>query len=180
MGKIIALTILTFVGKVMSLHFNTLSRFAIAFLPRSKHLFISWLYSLSIVILKPKNMKSATVSTFSPSICHEVMRLDAMILGFWMLSFKPPLSPSSWSSLVPLHFLPLEWYHLHIWGYWYFSWRSWFQLHPAWDFTWCTKQGDNIQPWHTPSLILNQSIVPCLALTVASFPAYKFLKRQVR
>ena len=67
------LTIRTFVYKVMSLLFNTLSRFVIAFLPRSKHLLISWLQSLSAVILEPKKMISDTVSTFSPSICHEVM-----------------------------------------------------------------------------------------------------------
>ena len=81
-GKTIALTIWTFVGKVMSLLFNMRSRFVIAFLPRSKHLLISWLQSLSIVILEPKKIKSATVSIFFPSICHEVMGLDAMILVF--------------------------------------------------------------------------------------------------
>ena len=67
-GKIIALTVQAFVGKVMSLLFNTLSRFVIAFLPRSKHLLISWLQSLSTVILEPKKVKSATASTFSPSM----------------------------------------------------------------------------------------------------------------
>ena len=65
----------TFVGKVMSLLFNILSRFVIAFLPRIKHLLISWLQSLSVVILEPKKIKSVTVSTFSLSICHEVMGL---------------------------------------------------------------------------------------------------------
>ena len=80
-GKTIAFTILTFVGRVCLL-FNTLSRFVIAFLPRSKHLLISWLQSLSTVILKPKKIKSVTVSTVSPSICLEVMRLDAVILVF--------------------------------------------------------------------------------------------------
>ena len=72
-GKIIALTIHTFVSKVTSLLFKTLSRFVIAFLPRSKHLLISWLQSLSAVTLDPEKIKSVTVSTFSPSICHEVM-----------------------------------------------------------------------------------------------------------
>jgi len=71
-----------FVGKVMSLLFNTLSRFVIAFLPSSKRLLISWLQSPSTVILEPKKIKSVTASTFSPSICHEVMGLDAMILVF--------------------------------------------------------------------------------------------------
>ena len=81
-GKTIALTRWTFVGKVMSLLFNMFSRLIIAFLPRSKRLFISQLLSPSAVILEPKNTKSATVSTASPSICHEVMGPDAMILVF--------------------------------------------------------------------------------------------------
>ena len=88
-GKIIPFTIGTFVGKVMSLLFNMLSRFVIAFLPRSKHLLISWLQSPSGLILEPKKIKYVTVSIVSPSICHEVMGLDAMILVLWMLSFKP-------------------------------------------------------------------------------------------
>ena len=78
-GKIRALTIWTFVGKVMSLLFNTMSRFIIASLPRSKHLLILWLQSPSAVILELKKIKSVTVSTFSPSICHEVMGPDAVI-----------------------------------------------------------------------------------------------------
>ena len=81
-GKTIAFTRWTFVVKVMSLLFNMLSRFVIAFLLRSKHLLISWLQSPSAVILKPKKMKSLTVSIVSPSICHEVMGPDAMILFF--------------------------------------------------------------------------------------------------
>ena len=81
-GKTIALTMWTFVGKVMSLLFNMLSRLVIAFLPRSKHLLISWLQSLSAVTLEPKKIKSVTVSTVSPSICHEVMGPDAMVLVF--------------------------------------------------------------------------------------------------
>ena len=72
----------SFVGKVMSLLFNMLSRFVIAFLPRSKCLLISWLQSPSAMILEPKKIKSVTVSIVSPSICHEVMGLDAMILVF--------------------------------------------------------------------------------------------------
>ena len=80
--KTIALTKRTFVGKVMSLLFNMLSRLVITFLPMSKHLFISWLQSPSAVILEPKKIKSATVSTVSPSISHEVMGPDAMILVF--------------------------------------------------------------------------------------------------
>ena len=115
-----------FVGKVMSLLFNMLSRLVMAnhfsilasrtpwtvwkyaelvitFLPRSKCLLISWLQSPSAVILEPRKIKSDTVSTVSPSICHEMMGPDAMILVFWMLSFKPlfhsPLSLSSRDSL---------------------------------------------------------------------------------
>ena len=76
-GKTTALTRWTFVDKVMSLLFNTLSRFVITFLPRSKHLLISWLQSPSAVILEPRKIKSVTVSTVSPSICHEVMGPDA-------------------------------------------------------------------------------------------------------
>ena len=78
-GKTIALTRWTFVGKIMSLLFNMLSRLVITFLPRSKQLLISWLQSPSAVILEPKKMKSITVSAASPSICHEVTGPDAMI-----------------------------------------------------------------------------------------------------
>ena len=81
-GKTISLTTWTFVGKVMSLLLNMLSRLVIAFLPRSKHLLILWLQSLSSVILEPPKIKSITISIVSPSICHEVMGLDAMILVF--------------------------------------------------------------------------------------------------
>ena len=96
-GKTIALTRQTFVGKVMSLLFHVLSRLVITFLPRSKCVFISWLQSPSSVILEPPKIKSDTVSTVSPSISHEVMGPDAMILVFWMLSFKPTFSLSSFT-----------------------------------------------------------------------------------
>ena len=106
-GKTIALTRRTFVDKVMSLLFNMLFRLVITFLPRSKHLLISWLQSPSAVILETRKIKPAIVS---PSTCHEVMGPDAIILAFWMLGFKPtfqsPLSLSSRGFLVPLHFLP--------------------------------------------------------------------------
>ena len=115
--------------------------------------------------------------------CH-----DLRFLNVWALSqlFHSPLSPSSRSFLVPLHFMPLGWYHLHIWGYWYISQQSWFQLelHPAWHFTWCTlrnkwnksckwnKQSVNVQPWCTPFPIWNQSIVPCLVFYLfKNFPS---------
>ena len=107
--KNIPLTIQTFVYKVMSLLFNTQSRFVTAFLPRSKCLLISCQQSASAVILDPQ-IKCITVSIVSPSICHEVMGPDAMIFIFWMLSFKPTfslsLSLSSRGFWVPLHFLP--------------------------------------------------------------------------
>ena len=112
-----ALTIWNFIGRVTSLLFNILSRFIITFLPRSKHLLISCLQSPSAVILEPKKRKS---STFPPSICHEVLVLDAMILVFFffflIFSFKQLFhslpSPSSRGSLVPLCLLPLESYYL--------------------------------------------------------------------
>ena len=90
--KTTALTIWTFASKVVSLLFNMLSRLVIAFLPRSKHLLISWLQSPSTMILEPKKIKSVTVSIASLSICHEVMGPDATIFIFWMLIFKPTFS----------------------------------------------------------------------------------------
>ena len=87
-GKTRALTRQTFVNKVLSLLFNMLSMLVITFLPRSKCLLISWQQSPSAVIWDPPKIKSLTVSIVSPSICHEVMGLDAMILVFWILSFK--------------------------------------------------------------------------------------------
>ena len=115
--KSVTFTRWTLVGKVMSLLFNMLSRFIVAFLPRSNRLLISWLQSPSTVILEPKK-KFVTVCTCSPSICHEVMGLDAIILVFcrWVLSqlFHSPFSPSSWGSLVPLCFLLSVWCHLKI------------------------------------------------------------------
>ena len=101
-GKTITLTRQTFLGKVMPLLFNMLSRLVIAFLPRSKRLLISWLQSPHAVILEPRKIKSLTVSTVSPSICHEVIGPDAMILVFWMLSFKPTFSLSSFTFIKRL------------------------------------------------------------------------------
>ena len=98
--KTIALTRRTFVGKVMSLLFNMLSRLVLTFLPRSKRLLILCLQSPSAVILEPRRIKSATVS---PSICHEVMGPDAMILVFWILSFKPTFSHSSFTFMKDAH-----------------------------------------------------------------------------
>ena len=101
-GKNIALTRQTFVGKVMFLLFNMPSRLVIAFLPRGKHPLISWLQSPSAVILEPKKIKSVTLSIVSPSICHEVMGLEAMILVFWMLRFKTAFSLFSFSLIKRL------------------------------------------------------------------------------
>ena len=123
-GKTIALTRQTFVGKVMSLLFNMLSRLVITFLLKSKCLLISQLQSPSAVILEPKKIKSATVSTVSPSICHEVMGPDAMIFIFWMLSFQPTFSLSSFpfikrlfssSSLSAINVASSAYLRLHIW-----------------------------------------------------------------
>ena len=114
---------------------------------KEQGLLILWLQSPSAVMLEPKKIKSVTVSTFPPSICHEVMGLNALISVFfkcWALSqlVDSSLSLSSRGSLVPLCFLPLECYHLHIWGCWYLSQQSWLQLITivitAWDFAWCT------------------------------------------
>ena len=91
-GKTIVLTGCTFVDTVMSLLFNMLSRLVITFLPRSKCLLISWLQLPSIVIFEPKERKSVTASTFTLSICHEMVDLDAVSYVFCMLSFKPVFS----------------------------------------------------------------------------------------
>ena len=107
-GKTIALPRWTFVGKVMSLLFNMVSSFIIAFLPKSKCLLISWLQSPFAVILEPKKLNSHCFHCFP--ISHEVMGLDVMILDFGILTFKPVFyslfSPSSRGCLIPLHFLP--------------------------------------------------------------------------
>ena len=101
-GKTIALTRWTFVGKVMSLLFNKLSRLVIAFLPRRKHLLIAWLQSPSAVILESKKIKSVTVSVVPPSIYHKVMGLDATILVFWVMRFKPDFSLYSFNFIKRL------------------------------------------------------------------------------
>ena len=189
--KTIALTRWTFVGKVMSLLFNMPSRLVIAFLPRSKHLLISWLQSPSAVILEPKKVKPLTVSTVSPSISHEVMGPDALILVFWMLSFKPTFWLYSFtfikrlfsSSLSAIRVLSSAYLRLLIFlpailiPAYASSSPAFHMMHSEYKLN---KQGDNIQPWHTPFLIWNQSVVPCPVLTVASWLAHRFLRRQVR
>ena len=109
-GKTIALSRWTFVGKVMSLFFNMLSRFVIAFLPRNKYLWISWLQSPFAVILEPKKIKSITVSIVSSSVCYEVMGPMpwSSFCEYWVLSqlYHSPPSLSSRGSSVTLHFFP--------------------------------------------------------------------------
>ena len=109
-GKTIALTRQTFVAKVMSLLFNMLSRLVITFLPSSKRLLISWLQPPSTVILEPPKIKSVTVSTVSPSICHEVMGLDAMILVLrsGAAFFHPPEGSVLLCLMPPLWDLPFQ------------------------------------------------------------------------
>ena len=149
-----------------------LSWFVIVFLPRSKHLFISWPQSPSAVILKPKKIKTVTVSTVSPSICHEVIGPDAMILVFWMLSFKPAFSLFSFtfinrffdsSSLSALKVLSSANLRLLIFllriliPACAYSSPAFLMMYSAYKLN---KQGDNIQPWYTSFPLWNQSLVP--------------------
>ena len=109
-GKTIALTRQTFVGKIMSLLLNKLSRLAITFLPRSNHFLIAWLRSPSAVILEPSKIVCHRFHCF-PSISHEVMGSDATIFNFWMLSFKPAFSVSSFTFIKRLFsslFVPIR------------------------------------------------------------------------
>ena len=169
-----------------------LCRLVITFLPRSKCILISLLQSPSAVILEPRKIKSATVSTISPSICHEVMGPDAMILVSWMLSFKPTFSFSSftfikklysYSSLSAIRVVSSACLRLLIFlpailiPACAYSSPAFLMMYSAYKLN---KQGDNMQPWCTPFPIWNQSVVPCPVLTVASWPAYRFLKSQVR
>ena len=171
----------------MSLLLNILCRLVITFLLRSKHLLISWLQSTSAVILEPKKIKSDTVSSVSPSISHEVMGPDAMILVFWMLSFEPTCSLSSFTFIKRLFSsLVLSAIRVVSSAYLRFLSAILIPVHASSILAFCmmysgyklNKQGDNIQPWHTPFLVWNQSVVPYPVLTVASWPAYRFLRRQ--
>ena len=182
--KTIALTRRTFVGKVMSLLLNMLSRLVITFFPRSKHLLSSCLQSPSALILEPRKRKSDTVSTVSPSICHEVMGSDAMILVFWMLSFKPtfPLSPFTFtkrlfgsSSLSAIRVVSSAYLRLLIFlpavliPACASSSPVFLMMYSAYKLN---KQGDNTQPWRTPFPIWNQSVVPGPVLSFSQFLAY--------
>ena len=151
----------------MSLLFNILSILVIAFLPRSKRLLISWLQSPSAVVLEPRKIKSATVSTVSPSICHEVMGPDGMILVFWILSFKPTFSLSSFTFIKRL-FSSSSFSYIKVVSSAYLrlliflpailipacasSSPAFLMMYSAYKLS---KQGDNIQPWRTPFPIWN-------------------------
>ena len=191
-GKTTALTRWTFVGKIMSLLFNMLSRLVITFLPKSKHLLISWLQSPSAVILEPKKIKSLTVSIVSPSIWDEVTGPDAMILVYWMLSFKPTFSLSSFTfirrlfssySLSAIRVVSSAYLRLLIFlsailiPACVSSSPAFLMMYSAYNLN---KQGDNIQPWPTPFPIWNQCVAPCPVLNVASWPVYICLRGQVR
>ena len=149
----------------------------------------------SIIIysdLEPPKIKSDTVSIVSLSISHEVMGPDAMIFVFWMLSFKPTFSLST-VTFIKKHFSSSSLSAIRVVSSAYLrllrflppilipayasSSPVFLMMYSAYQLN---KQGDNIQPWHTPCPIWNQSVVPCPVLTVASWPAYRFLKRQVR
>jgi len=179
-GKTIALTRWTFVDKIMSLLFNMLSRLVIAFLPSSKRLLISWLQSPSAMILEsPQNKVSHCFHCFT-IFCHEVMGLDTMMLVFWMLSFKPTFSFSSFtfikrlfssSSLSAIRVVSSAYLRLLVFlpeiliPAYVSSSPAFLMMYSAYKLN---KQGDNIQPWCTPFLIWNQSVVPCPVLAVAS------------
>ena len=160
----------------MSLLFTMRSRFVLASLPRSNHLLISRLQSLSAVILEPKKRKSVTASTFSPSICHEVMGPDAMIFVFLILSFNPALS-LCYFALIKILFCSSSLSAVRVVSSAYLrlliflpailiptcnSFRPAFcVMCSAYKFN---KQSDNKQSCRTPFSILNQSVVPCLVL----------------
>ena len=146
-------------------------KLVITFLPRSKHLLILWLQSPSAVILEPPEIKSVTVSNVFTSICHEVMGPDAMILVFWMLSFKPTSSLSSFtfikrllssSSLSAIRVVSSAFLRLLIFlpailiPAYASSSSVFLMMCSAYKLN---KQGDNIQPWRTPFPIWNQSVV---------------------
>ena len=165
-----------------------LSRLVIAFLPRSKCLLISWLQSPFAVILEPKKIKSLSVSIVSPSVCHEVMGPDAMILVFWILSFKPAFSLSSFTFIKRLFsssllsairvvssaYLRLLIFLLAVMIPACAS--SSLAFHMMYSAYKLNKQGDKAQLWGTPFPIWNQSVVQYPVLTVSFWPAYRFLE----
>ena len=178
-GKTITLTRWTLVGRVMSWLFNMLSRLVIAFLPRSKCLLVSWLQSPSAVILDPPPTHTHTNKIthcfhYFPSVCHDMMRPDAMILVFWMLSFKPVFSLSSFTfikilfsssllsaiSVVSSAYLMLFLLAILILACDSSS-LAFYMIYSAYKLN---NQSDNIQPCHSSFLILSLSVVPYLVL----------------
>ena len=191
-GKTIALTLWIFVSKETSLLFNVLSRLVIGFLPRGKCVLISWIQSLSAMILEPQNTKSVTVSIVPPSNCHEVMGLDAKIFIFWMLSFKAAFSLSSFTFIMRLfssfslsaisvvssaYLMSLIFLLANLIPACASSSMAFCMMYSEYKLN---KQSDNIQPSCTPFPIWNQSALSWLILTVAFWLAYRFLRRQVR
>ena len=188
-GKTIALTIQTFVSKVTSLLFDTLFRFVIAFIPKSMCLLILWLQPQSAVILEPRRVAGHCFHFFLHLFAMKVLGLDAMILGFWMMSFKPAFSLFSFtfikrffnfSLLSAIRVVSSAYLRLLIFlpailiPACALSNLAFHMMYSAYKLN---KQGDYIQPWHTPFPVWNQSVVPCLILTVVSWPAYRFLRR---
>ena len=168
-GKTIALTIWTFVSKMISLLFHIVSSFVITFLPVSKHLLVSRPQLLSAVILESKKVKSVTASTFSQFICHEMMGLSAVILVFQLFNFKPAFSLSSFTlikklissfSLSAIRVVSSAYLRLLIFLLGTLipacasSSPACLLMYSAYKLN---KQGDNIQPWCTPFPIWNQS-----------------------
>ena len=168
-----------------------LSRLVITFIPKNKYLFISRLSHHLQWLWSPK-IKAVTISIVFPSICLEVMGPDAIILVFWMLSFKPTFSLSSFTFIKRLFSSsPLSAIRVVSSAYLRLliflpailipacasSSPVFLMMYSAYKLN---KQDDNTQPWCTPFPIWNQSVVPCPFLTVAFWPAYRFLRRQIR
>ena len=176
-----------FVGKVISLLFNMLSRLVIAFLPKSKRLIISWLRSPSAVILEPKKIVSHCFQCFPICLpwsdgigCHDLSFLNVVLSQLFQLysftfikrfffTFCHKVSSACLRLLIflPENLIPACASSIPAFHMMYSAYKL-------------NKQGDNIQPWRIPFPIWNQSVVPCLVLTVASSPAYRFLRRKVR
>ena len=185
-GKTIALTRWTFVSKVMSLLFNILSRFLIAFLPKSKHLLISRLQSPSTVILEPQKIKSVTVSIYSPwsdgTGYHDLSFSECWVLSqLFHSSFTFIKRLFSSSSLSAMRVVSSAYLRLLIFLPAILT-PACASSSPAFPMKYSTyrlnKPGDNLYPWHTPSPVLSQSVAPCPVLTAASWPAQRFLRRR--
>ena len=179
----------------MSLLFNMLSRFLITFLSRCKHLLISWLESPSAVILEPSKIKSLTFSIVSSSICHEIMGPDTMILVFWTLSFKPAFSFSSFtyikrlfssSSLCAVWVVSSVYVRLLMFLLAILipaCASSSLAFHTMYSAHYLNKQGENIHHWITDIFLSQFWTSPfflCVVWTIASWLAYRFMRRQVR